>query len=242
MPLDAPQPVVVALRGTLSHDELERADKFVFERHRNRFVVGRACVRLLLGSYVNKSPRELEFNYGPCGKPELAESEHVTGVRFNLAHSKGTGLLGIASGREIGVDVEHWRTMNDGRDIAQRFFAPAEIEQLSSLDPEDWDAGFFACWTRKEAYIKARGEGLSIPLNEFAITAQPDGRVAITHSDVDPGDVDRWSIRQLLTGPECSSALVVEGSGWSPTLLGLPEWPDRIEAAIPLVSKWLNFA
>jgi 4'-phosphopantetheinyl transferase len=233
--LDAPQPVVTALRGNLSPDELDRAGRFVFERHQNRFIVGRACLRILLGGYVGTSPRELEFHYGPCGKPELAGKVGQDGVHFNLAHSKGTALLGVTSNREIGIDVEHWRSMTDGKDIAERFFAPAEIEQLDSLQPEHWQAGFFACWTRKEAYIKARGEGLSIPLNEFAITVQSDNRVAILHSEIDPNDVDRWSVEELLAAPECSGAVVVEGLGWSLQLLRLPDWPDQIDDLIPLI-------
>ena len=191
--LDAPQSIVDALRINLSPDELERAAKFVFERHRHRFIVGRSCLRILLGRYLGRPPRELAFHYGPCGKPELPGDTSKDGVHFNLAHSKGTALLGVTSRREIGIDVEHWRTMTDGKDIAERFFAPAEIEQLNSLQPERWQEGFFACWTRKEAYIKARGEGLSIPLNEFAITVRSDNRVAILHSEIDPNDVDRWS-------------------------------------------------
>ena len=235
--LDAPVAIVDALRSSLSSDELERAAKFVFERHRHRFVVGRACLRILLGGYVGRPPGELEFHYGPCGKPGLVGEVNRNGVRFNLAHSKSTALLGVTSKREIGVDVEHWRNMTDGKDIAERFFASEEIEQLNSLQPEHWQEGFFACWTRKEAYIKARGEGLSVPLNEFAITVRADNRVAILHSDIDPNDVDRWSVQELHPAPECSAAVVVEGSGWALRQLRLPDWPDQIEDLIPLIRQ-----
>lgn len=237
--LDAPQSVVDALRINLSPDELERAAKFVFERHRHRFIVGRACLRILLGGYLGRPPAKLEFHYGPCGKPELAHRESQTGLRFNLAHSKSTALVGVASKQEIGIDVEHWRNMTDGKDIAERFFAREEIEQLNSLQPERWQQGFFACWTRKEAYIKARGEGLSVPLNEFAITVRADNRVAILHSDIDPKDVDRWSVQELQPGAECSAAVVVEGSGWSIRQLRLPDWPDQIDDLIPLIRQSL---
>ncbi|UCD23415.1 MAG: 4'-phosphopantetheinyl transferase superfamily protein [Gemmatimonadota bacterium] len=227
IPLDASQPIVDVLRSRLSSDELERAERFVFPRHRSRFIVGRACLRVLLGGYTGESPEDLQFQYGPHGKPELIAESGEGRVRFNLAHSKNTALLAVTLDRAIGIDIEHWRAMHDGRDIATRFFAPAEIEQLNALPAAQWEDGFFACWTRKEAYIKARGEGLAIPLNEFAITTQPDNQIAILQSQIDPSDRERWSVRELHVAPKCPGAVVVEGTGWSLRLLRLPDWPER---------------
>ena len=235
--LDAPSPIVDALKAILSKDELDRAEQFLTQRLRHRYVAGRACLRILLGDYLVRQPASLEFRYGSSGKPALTCETARDCVHFNLAHSRSTALFAFARNRRVGIDVEHWRRMEDGSHIAQRFFAPEEVEQLAKLPPDDWRRGFFACWTRKEAYIKARGEGLVVPLNEFAITVQPDNRVAIVRSEIDPTDVDRWSVVELDPEPECSGSVVVEGSGWSLQRLRLPHWPDQIDGLPPLIRQ-----
>jgi len=232
--LDAPRPIMDQLAKVLSHDERERVGRFVFERHRLRFTVGRACLRILLGDYLKQAPRGLEFVYGSHGKPALRSSQTTRNIRFNLAHSHGIVLYAFALNREVGIEVEHWHTMEDGPGIARRFFAPEEIRELDTIPPDRWQEGFFRCWTRKEAYIKARGEGLTIPLSAFSMTVQPGDRLALRRSAEHPEDISRWSVEELQPAELSSGAIVAEGSDWSMERFRLPDWPDRYDDLAPL--------
>ncbi len=231
--LDAPRPVVDGLEVVLSHDERQRTERFPVERHRLRFVVGRACLRILLGGYLRQAPDKLEFSYGSHGKPTLRAGQVAEVIRFNLAHSRGLALYAFALNREVGIDVEHWHAMEDGPGIARRFFAPDEVRELAAVPPHQWEEGFFRCWTRKEAYIKARGEGLTIPLRHFSITTQPGDRGALLRSAADPEGPSRWSVEELRPAELSSGAIVAEGTDWSIERFQLPEWPDRYEDVTP---------
>ncbi|UCG85771.1 MAG: 4'-phosphopantetheinyl transferase superfamily protein [Gemmatimonadota bacterium] len=235
--LDAPRSIVEQLKTVLSNRERERTEEIAFERQRLRFIMGRACLRVLLGDYLRQSPRDLDFTYGPHGKPALRSSQAIGSIRFNLAHSHEMALYAFALNREVGVDIEHWHTVDDGPGIARRFFAPEEIKELEALPPDRWQEGFFRCWTRKEAYIKARGEGLTMPLSEFSITVQSRDQAVLLRSVADPNDVSRWSVEDLHPADQFSAALVAEGADWSVELFQLPEWPDRYNDLAPLFRR-----
>jgi 4'-phosphopantetheinyl transferase len=173
------------LEATLSREEKARANRFHFVRDKNRFVVARGRLRELLGGYLHQAPADLEFSYGPHGKPFLSPANSSTGLCFNLSHSAGLAVYAIAPERNLGIDVELVRPDYAEEDVARKYFSAQELGDLRSLPPETRDEGFFHCWTRKEAYLKARGMGLRIPLDSFAVSLLPD-RPAQFVSGVEP--------------------------------------------------------
>ena len=192
-------------RELLETDEIARANRFYFETHRNHFIVARGFLRLLLGHYLQTDPKQLRFSYGAWGKPALIGESRL---RFNMSHSHGVALYAVTEGREIGVDVEHIRADFASDDIARRFFSGCEFGALRELPAEDRVAGFFRCWTRKEAYIKATGRGLSQPLDGFDVTLAPDENVALLRTE--DGSHERWQLVDIAVGVEYAGALAVE--------------------------------
>jgi 4'-phosphopantetheinyl transferase len=190
----------------LQPDELDRANRFYFEKDRKRFVIARGFLRVLLGRYLQNDPKSLMFSYGAYGKPALA----ATSLRFNMSHSGNVALYALTEGREIGVDVERVRADFTSDDIARRFFSPFEVESLCGLPGEERVEGFFRCWTRKEAYIKATGRGLSQPLDGFDVTLGPSESAALLRND--DGTHERWTMADIEVGPGYAGALAVEGS------------------------------
>jgi 4'-phosphopantetheinyl transferase len=183
--LDRDPSVLQRLEATLSQEEKARANRFHFVRDKNRFIVARGVLRELLGGYLRKAPADVEFSYEQHGKPFLSPSNDSTGLCFNLSHSASLAVYAIASGRNLGIDVELVRPDYAEKDIAKRYFSVQEVNDLRSLPPEKRDEGFFDCWTRKEAYLKACGMGLRIPLDSFAVSLSPD-RPAEFLGGVDP--------------------------------------------------------
>ena len=195
----------------LSEDERARAARFHFERDRQRFIAGRAALRRILAAYLGRSPADLVFTVGPHGKPAVEN----LGLEFNLSHSAGCGLLAVTRDRRVGVDVERVRADFAGEDIARRFFAPAEVEALAGSAPDQYATGFFRCWTRKEAYVKARGDGLSLALDRFEVPLDQGATRALAACLDDPSECARWSLREVVPAPGYVGALVVEGDGWT---------------------------
>jgi 4'-phosphopantetheinyl transferase len=173
--------------------------------------VGRGLLRIILGHYVEAPPEGLRFCYNPYGKPALDPTQDRGSLRFNLSHSGGRALYAVARGREVGVDVETIRTEFAGLAIAERFFAPAEVAVLRDLAPEHRTRAFFSCWTRKEAFIKARGKGLSIPLDTFEVSLAPGAPAALLATHDDRDEAARWTLFDLDPGPGFAGALAVEG-------------------------------
>jgi len=209
--LAGPADYIQHCRGVLSQDECDRADRFYFEEHRNRFILARAAMRQILGFYAGCMAQELVFSYGAKGKPELADGLKEHEIEFNLSHSHETALLGVSRGQTLGLDIERINLEFATEDIAERFFSPAEVSNLQGLPPQRRAEAFFSCWTRKEAYIKALGEGLSVPLDSFEVAFVPGVAAALLHVDVDPGEVSRWSMYDIDAPMGYKSALVVEG-------------------------------
>ena len=202
--LDQPERVLAEFRSTLEANELERAGRFHFEKHRNHFVVGRGGLRHVLARYVDMRPEEFRFSYGDHGKPALANGD----LRFNMSHSHGVALFAVALDRELGVDVEHVRADFATADIAERFFSRGEVETFNALQKEEQVAAFFRCWTRKEAYIKAIGRGLSEPLDAFDVTLAPGEVTALLRAE--RGDVARWAMFNIEVGSDYAGALAAE--------------------------------
>jgi 4'-phosphopantetheinyl transferase len=196
---------VEPFRKLLQPDELDRANRFYFEKDRKRFAIARGFLRVLLGRYLQSDPKSLMFSYGDYGKPALNE----TSLRFNMSHSGSVALYAVTEGREIGVDVEQVRADFTNDDVARRFFSPYEVECLQALPGEDRVEAFFRCWTRKEAYIKATGRGLSQPLDGFDVTLGPAKSAALLRND--DGTHERWTMAGIDVGPGYAGALVVEG-------------------------------
>ncbi len=208
----------------LTPDERERAGRFHLLIHRQRFIATRGILRTLLARYLNATPQELRFRYGPHGKPDLTGELADAGLRFNQAHSDGLVLFALTRNREIGVDVErmHRSTMNG--EVAQRIFSPKEVAVLEALPADLQSEGFYNCWTRKEAYLKARGRGLIRPLDDFIVSLVPDEPARLLATIPDPQEAARWTLQELAPGIGFNAALAVEGAGWR---LSCWEWPSN---------------
>jgi 4'-phosphopantetheinyl transferase len=212
--LDPEKSGLYNLEQTLSPDEQARAERFYFQKDREHFIVARGLLRAILGLYLNQDPSQLRFCYSIYGKPSLATSSGESALHFNVSHSHGLALYAVTSGREIGVDLEHLRADFAGEDIAERFFSRREVEALRTLPAKMRQKGFFNCWTRKEAYIKARGEGLSLPLDQFDVSLTPGEPAALLCTTGDPREASRWTLREIEPGPGYVAALAVKGRDW----------------------------
>jgi 4'-phosphopantetheinyl transferase len=190
----------------LAEDERQRAGRFLSPGHRDEFVLNHACVRALLSRYVSKPAERLVFDYSGRGKPSL---RGAPSLRFNLAHTRGRAALAVILEREVGIDVEAICPQLDAQRIARRFFSQQEQEFLQQLSGEKLDRAFFRCWTRKEAYVKARGEGLSIPLNQFDVSVMEDQPPALLSTRPDPEEAKRWLLYDLPLAAGHAAALAV---------------------------------
>ena len=201
-------------REIISQDEQRRADRFRFAIDRQTFTAARALLRILLGAYAGLAPQAVSFSYAEQGKPSLNVRPQNERVEFNLSHSGEIALLAFARGRAVGVDIERIRENLDPEKIARRFFSRHEQNELSALPPSQRYAGFFRCWTRKEAYIKARGAGLSLPLDQFAVSLKPGDQDALLDAGAPDTDITTWRLGELAVTDGYVAALCVGGSGW----------------------------
>ncbi len=221
--LDGSPSRVTRLNQMLVPEEREKADRFHFPKDRNRFIVARGFTRSILSGYLELDPGELQFKCNPYGKPALLTARAGVPLRFNISHSHGLGLCAVTHGREVGVDLERIRPEVATEQIAERYFSPREVAALRTLPLTAQPQAFFDCWTRKEAYIKARGEGLSLPLNMFSVTLAPAEPARLLEVRADPGEVSRWILRELLPAPGYAAAIAVEGTSMR---LRCWQWPD----------------
>ncbi len=228
--LDVPPETSARLYATLTPDERTRSARLRFERDQQRFIVARGVLRDLLARYLQTEPSQISFVYNAFGKPDLGP-EFGTRLKFNLSHSAGLALIAIATASNVGVDLEYIRAQSDYADIARRFLSTAEVDYLIALPSHRYAEAFFSCWTKKEAYVKAYGEGLAIPLNSFSVPLTTD----TAHAPVDlyvasKGIVPAkpWSLYTLRPAPGYAGALAIEGTGWR-----LRQWqwemPQRVE-------------
>jgi 4'-phosphopantetheinyl transferase len=197
----------------LDENERARALAFRFPRPRERFVIARGILRQILGRYFRQPPASLRLATEAHGKPFLADN--VLDLRFNIAHSEDLALVAVSQAREVGVDVERVREHLEVEAIARHSFSRVEVDALLKLPPPLRGGAFFACWTLKEAYLKARGDGLTLPLDAFAVSVGTPGPARLLDVRGTPEEAPRWSLRTLpLDGPY-RAAVAVEGHDWS---------------------------
>src|ERR1700722_4360168 len=220
--LDQGPSQVDRFRPTLAADERLRAERFYFVRDRERYIIARGILRTILGRYLNRAPESLAFSYGFHGKPALISESSVETIRFNISHSHGTALFAVTRAGEIGVDLELMREDIEVEQLADRFFSRQESEVLCALPSELRRRAFFHCWTRKEAYIKARGEGLSLPLDRFDVSLIPGTPAALLNTRPESNEALRWSLQDLTVTSGYVAALAVKGRGCS---LSYGQWP-----------------
>jgi 4'-phosphopantetheinyl transferase len=226
--LELPASCVQMFEQTLVEDEITRADLFHSQKDRTHYVVAHGLLRILLGRYLLRDPRSLRFHYNPYGKPIL-DKEGSGGssiLSFNMTHAHGMVLYAMAWGRDIGIDLERIFVDVAWEEIAEQFFSPYEVSQLRALPPAIQHEAFFACWTRKEAYLKARGLGLSLALSQFDVSVTPGLPAALLGIREEEQDISHWSLYDLFPGSGFVGTLAVDGppchlSGWQWSEVGL---------------------
>ena len=203
-----PEPARLAeLESHLGSDELARAARFRAATHRDRFVAARGQLREVLGWTLGVSPAAVAFRYGAYGKPEV---EPASPLRFNLTHAGDLALVAVTRDRRVGVDIEPLREVPDADAIVEHFFSAREIGAYRALADAVRPVAFLTCWTRKEAFVKAVGEGLSYPLDAFDVTVGPHEAAALL--EVRGGDADRWALHEIPAGPGHLATLAVEAA------------------------------
>jgi 4'-phosphopantetheinyl transferase len=210
VPLDAPSASIEGLSTLLAADEQHRASRLVRKIDQHRFIISHAVQRAILGHYLSIPPECVALSAQPGKKPECGQSAGLPALRHNLSHSCGLALLGLALGREVGIDVEYVRPMNDLKNIVDRYFAPGERAAWHGLPDAQQLAAFFRCWTRKEAYLKAQGIGLSAALDRFEVSFADDDRPRLVKDDDRPDATMHWELFDISPSPDCPAACVVE--------------------------------
>ena len=222
--LDLSPAVLRRVENTLSASEKERAARFIVPQASERFRASRGILRELLGAYAGLDAGEVTLGYGSQGKPSLSPA-HDSEICFSVSHSHGMGLFAFASGSQVGVDIEQVRAEFRGMEIASHFFSEEEIAGLAKLPPKLADEAFFGYWTRKEAYVKAHGGGLSIPLRGFTVSVTESEQLLRDEAGA------RWSCYALEPAPGFAGAVVAAGENWS---LKYWEWSAGVGEKIAL--------
>jgi 4'-phosphopantetheinyl transferase len=208
MPTWAAESLVAQLERVLSRDELERASRFRFPHLTSAYVITHGVLRLVLAPYLDQDPAGISFDYGVRGKPAVSKNPQL---EFNLTHSDGMAAVAVTTGCPLGIDLEHLRPILDIEEIASRYFCPEEAAEILPLPPRERESAFFRCWTRKEAYIKAIGDGLSCPLDSFQVTVQADTPAGLVHIAHDRGAAAGWTLHDLPLAPDSIAALAYPG-------------------------------
>ncbi len=228
--LAAPEQAIQGFQRILEEEEVARAALFHFEKDRNHWIVARGILRILFSRYVNIAPGQLRFGSNAFGKPFLVFPALSPQLQFNVSHSQDLALYAFTFNRQVGIDVEYKRADVNYEALAKVSFSPNEQARLHSLPYDLKQEAFFNCWTRKEAYIKARGKGFSIPPSQFDVAFIPGELAALLQNREDPRETTHWSLQELEPGMGYAGAIAVEGVGWrlhcwqwqrSPTQLGL---------------------
>jgi len=204
------------LMALLSSSEQHRARRYVFESVQRRFVAARAALRLLAGRYLAMPAEVVRFAYGPNGKPHLSPPDAAR-LRFNVSHSHDLALFAFCAEEELGVDVEWRHDITSADQIVRRMFCPEEVAEWFSLPDDQRRRGFFDCWTRKEAFVKALGRGLEVPLDAFRVAFRPGEQPAVRWRK--DRRHEQWSMFDVSPADDYSAALAVRGSGWRVTRL-----------------------
>jgi 4'-phosphopantetheinyl transferase len=223
VPLFVADDRVAALAECLSPDERERAARFVFEKDRRRFIVGRGALRSILAAYISSAPPSIRFEYAEHGKPSLAApAEKYRSLEFNASGSDELAVCAVTVDRKVGVDIELLRPSHD-ETVVEQCFAPAERQALGALPAQEKTAAFYRLWTLKEAYLKARGAGLSQPLSSFEVCFMPGQPVRLKADHFLAGSGNDWTFVEFQAAPTHAGAIVISGDErplvprhWSP--------------------------
>jgi 4'-phosphopantetheinyl transferase len=207
--LTAPDSITRTFESMLAPEERNRAARYHFDHLRPPFILSHGALRILLGRQLGIEPGQVQLKYGARGKPSLDDPAHR--VTFNMSHSGECALFALTLDCDVGVDVERIRPVRDMAAIANRFFCPEEAAELMSLEFEDRARAFFHCWTRKEAYIKAIGEGLSVPLDSFRVTFLPGSPVQFHYIRHEGAIAANWKLHNLQFLPDYAGALAYPG-------------------------------
>ena len=194
----------------LTDDEAGRYRRFYFERHRKQFLLGRMLMRTTLSQYSEIAPQHWQFVENSYGKPAIDPRQGRQPLFFNLSHSGDRLAIAVCRHEYIGVDIESTEKARREMSIAKRYFSPREIQELSALPETDHRSGFYELWTLKEAYIKARGLGLAIPLRQFSFSFPTNHRLEVSFASALEDDVSNWQFWQLDPGRPCKLALAVK--------------------------------
>ncbi len=190
----------------LSEDEISQADRITSPAGQNRFIIGRGYLRIILGACIKTDPGKIQYTYNSFGKPFLSPA-HRNPVRFNLSNSRSTALIAVSKGYEIGIDLEYIKTNRDFERLADRYFHRRETADLMKLPRTERIEAFYNCWCRKEAYIKARGMGMAIPLDQFRVSVNPDEPPLLLSTEHDPGAYQCWGLKQISPGNDFAGAV-----------------------------------
>jgi len=212
--LDLPSSRVEEFKETLSIDERSRAGRFHFEEDRRRFIARRGILRLILGCYLSVEPGAIRFGYEKNGKPRLQNAFGKKDIQFSLSHSEGLALYVFSRDHEVGVDVERIREFPEMEKIVEQFFSVRERVVFGSVPISERKETFFSWWTRKEAFTKATGDGLSYPLDAFDISVTPGKSVELLKTLGDAQKGSRWSMWDVRPAEGFGGAFVVEGGSW----------------------------
>lgn len=206
--LDVDPDAVRAALSLLSDDERQRTRRFAFDCDRRRFAVTRSRLRCLLGERLNVRPERVGLVYGKYGKPALSPCLASANLHFNVAHAEDVAVVAFAHGRSVGIDIEAVRDFRDADDIAEHFFSRREYESYRALERCQRPQGFFNCWTRKEAFVKALGDGLEHPLSTFDVSLTAGDTTEILQVQNETGATSRWMLRSFATGQNMVGAVV----------------------------------
>jgi 4'-phosphopantetheinyl transferase len=199
---------------SLAPDESRRASRFHFERDRKRYIAKHGLLREILGNYLSIHPAEVQFAYNPHGKPFLLNDLQAQNLNFNISSSGDLALFVFLRGRQVGVDIEKIRQNIEFEELVERFFSENERKAFQLVKPKSKLQTFFCIWARKEAYIKAQGQGLSVPISRFDVFIDPHNKAEIFVADREAMEKDCWSLRDLDPALGYAAALAVQGKDW----------------------------
>ena len=211
VPLEFENVQLQEISACLDEDELERAGRYHFERDRRRFIVRRGRLRQILARYLRESADRIGFQYGQFGKPQLAANWHDAGLDFSSSHSDEMALVAVAIRRQMGVDVEKVRTLDDLKGLLKNYFTATERAQLDTLPAEQHLTAFFRGWTQKEALLKATGNGLSFPPDKLSVSLLANQPPRLISGEGDFADAGSWQLAALQPAPEFVAALAYQG-------------------------------
>lgn len=209
--LDLATEKISDLEALLSTEEKARADRFRYPVHRRRFVASHGIARRILSGYLDIPPRDIRFSTGVYGKPQLDHPPGSRRLRFNLSHSHGLALYGITQNREIGIDVEYTGRSCNPLALARRFFSSDEADIIGNMPERDRIKAFFACWTRKEAFLKGLGYGLALPLNRFTVSVYADRPPVLLHTAWCDNEPPAWELFDIDAEADYAGAAAVKG-------------------------------